>query len=189
MSHHLPESSRGDCLRPTDLSLLSSPLDFIQEEHLREREICAALCRIATSTVPPTDEVTGVIGFLRDELPLHLQDEEEDLFPLLKRRCEPEDEISKIISRLVEDHDHAQVDSPAVNIILESVLAGTKALSEHDRASLRRFATHARRHLILENAIILPFAKLRLTESDLQTLTLRMSHRRDRDHMSDTKRC
>jgi hemerythrin-like domain-containing protein len=54
------------------------------------------------------------------------------------------------------------------------------------RTRLARFAGHARRHLILENAIILPFARLRLTRHDLETLRLRMMQRRGLDRLMET---
>jgi len=181
MSDHRPDLNRGDCLKPTDPSLLNRPLDFIQEEHLREREICALLKRIANTLGPHANNARNVVVFLRDELPLHLQDEEEDLLPLLKRRCEPQDEIDKVIQRLLEDHHHAHGDTLAVITILEGVAEGTATLCDDERACLRSFSIQVHRHLILENAIILPLARLRLTESDLQSLRLRMLQRRGFD--------
>jgi hemerythrin-like domain-containing protein len=40
------------------------------------------------------------------------------------------------------------------------------------------FAHHARRHLILENAVILPIARARLTEADLNAMKRHMLERR-----------
>lgn len=179
--------SRGDCLKPTATTLLEKPLEFIHEDHLRERQICTMLDEIADNDVRSSDSVAQVLSFLKNELPLHLQDEEEDLFPLLRRRCERADEISKVIARLLSDHMHAADDTPPVIAILEVLVLEVRELIEDERSILTRFANHSRRHLILENAVILPFARLRLTEHDLKTLYLRMCQRRGLDRLSDAQ--
>lgn len=171
---------RGDCRAPTDLSLLGNPLDFMHEDHFREREICAQIDSLANAETPDADSAASILDFLRRELPLHLEDEDEDLFPLLRRRCAPEDEIGRAIARLSGDHGHAERETPRVLSILEKAARGVP-LSAHERTALTGYATQARRHLILENAVILPFARLRLTKGDLETLRLRMMQRRGLD--------
>lgn len=168
--------SRGACLSPTDFALLKDPLAFIAEDHLREREVCAVLDRIAGGDSPEQQDVSCVTSFLNKELPLHLADEEEDLFPLMRRCCTPEDEMDRIINRLLLDHQHAVEDTPVVAALLQELQS--RALSDEERQLLSRFAAHARRHLILENAVILPIARLRLSETDVESLRLRMAQRR-----------
>lgn len=187
MSNHARHLKRGGCHGPTNVALLGNPLDFFHEDHLREREICTTLDRIVATEKPDADDVIQALAFLREELPLHLEDEEQDLFPLLKRRCEREDEIERAIARLTRDHEHANEDTPVVVEILGRLETSQKLLSKDERAKLVDYAAHARRHLILENAIILPFAKLRLTKTDLETLTLRMMQRRGLDRLEETK--
>lgn len=174
-------TSRGDCLKPTASTLLGKPLEFIHEDHLRERQICTMLDEIADTKTPSLESAADALCFLSNELPLHLWDEEEDLFPLLRRRCEPEDEIDKVISRLLSDHMHAEEDTPPVIAILEKLRRGTEELTMLERENLKKFAMHSRRHLILENAVILPFARLRLTQRDLEKLYLHMCQRRGLD--------
>lgn len=166
---------RGDCQHPTNLQLLGDPLGFIHEDHLRERHICTTLDKLAADEPPSRADLDDARDFLGTELPLHIADEEEDLFPLLRRRCTSEDEIDRVIARLQGDHAHADFDTPAVTALVRDAHEG---LDEAGRDALRRYANHARRHLILENAIVLPFARLRLTRSDLETLRLRMMQRR-----------
>ncbi|RVT85525.1 hemerythrin domain-containing protein [Rhodobacteraceae bacterium CCMM004] len=176
---------RGACLGPTRRALLRDPLGFLHEDHLRERVICARIDAVAGGGTPDPAGVADIVAFLRHELPLHLQDEEEDLFPLLLRRCVPEDEIGRVIARLTLDHRHADTDTPRILAELGSLAAGTAALSPEMRARLARYAGHARRHLILENAIVLPFARLRPTGRDLETLRLRMMQRRGIDRPTE----
>ena len=181
MCKHVRHRNRGQCLAPTAVALLGTPLEFIHEDHLRERQVCALIDDIAQDTVPDNDAIFAVLSFLCNELPLHLRDEEEDLFPLLRRRCAPEDEIEKLIKKLHTDHAHADEDTPQIVAVLEELANETRAPDAHERAELLAFASHARRHLIFENAIILPFARLRLTDIDLETLRIRMCQRRGLD--------
>jgi len=187
MNTHVRDLKRGDCLCPTTPRLLGNPLDFIHEDHLRERQICAMLDRIAAEAAPDRDDLAHVREFLARELPLHLADEEEDLFPLLRRACEPEDEIGRAVDRLTADHDHAAEDTPRVLADLDALRASGSAPGADMRERFLHFAAQARRHLILENAIILPFARLRLSGRDLESLCLRMAQRRGLDRLHDLK--
>lgn len=178
MNGQTRDLKRGECLSPTPPQLLENPLDFMHEDHLRERQICAMLDRIATEGMPERDDLKHVLVYLVQELPLHLADEEEDLFPLLRRACEPEDEIGRAIERLILDHGHAARNTPPVIADLKALILSGSAPDKEMEIRFLRFSAQARRHLILENAIILPFARLRLTERDLQSLGLRMAKRR-----------
>jgi len=186
MNNRGRDLKRGDCLSPTNPALLENPLDFIHEDHLREREICALIDALAASRTPDTKAAACISAFLRDELPLHLADEEEDLFPLLIRRCEREDEINRAIARLSGDHQHAEQDTPLVLDILDAIISGSGPVPDGEKVILARYAAQARRHLILENAIILPFARLRLTKDDLETLSRRMMQRRGFNRPKET---
>lgn len=185
-------------LSSADLARLATPLDFIAEDHWREREICAALERLAATGqedernrtsagdlsvsassapgYPDPEDIAQSLTFLTRELPLHLADEEEDLFPLMRRCCAPEDEIGRVIERLLLDHSHAAKDTPKVIAILEDLQS--RPPTEQERQVLAQFASHARRHLILENAVVLPIARLRLRSCDHESLRLCMMQRR-----------
>lgn len=191
MGKHTRHLHRGEYLEPTAIMLLGKPLEFIHEDHLRERQICSMLDAIAQGTSCSETEIADILGFLTTELPMHLKDEEEDLFPLLRRRCEPEDEIEKVIAKLQMDHHHAGEDTPQVVSVLEVITKSRRRLETDERKTLTAYASHSRRHLILENAIILPFARLRLTAHDLETLYVRMCQRRGIKHLNgaeDTQR-
>ncbi len=180
MKHSEP-ARRGDGLSPTDPSLLSSPLDFISADHVRERAVCGMLDRIAADEVPSEGDIAQTMEFLSNELPLHLADEEEDLFPLLRRRCTPEDDIERAIARLTADHRHPDFDTPRMVEYLRQVYGSIGRLNSDARAAVARYASHVRKHLVLENAIVLPLAHVRLTNRDLATLGSRMLKRRGLD--------
>lgn len=172
-------TARGEHLGPTNPRLLGNPIDFIAEDHMRERAICTMIDTIAAAARPEDNDRDQVLAFLREELPLHLADEDEDLFPMMRARCEPDDEIDTVIDRLQSDHGHALTDTP--NVI--ALLRRGNELSDDSRSRLTDFATHSRRHIIVENAIILPIARARLTGDDLDIMRLHMLKRRGLDRL------
>jgi len=173
--------------RPPGVTRLGNPLDFIHDDHMREREICTMIDRLVAVGDPERDQANLVLSFLRKQLPLHLEDEEQDLFPLLRRRCKPEDEIDLALKRLATDHVKADDRTPEVVAILERLEDGDRDIGEPARSAMADYALHARHHLILEDAIILPFARLRLTAGDLETLLRRMLARRGLDRLMEAR--
>ncbi|MDE4175946.1 hemerythrin domain-containing protein [Phaeobacter sp. PT47_59] len=177
---------RGSGEKPTSLGLLANPLDFISEDHLRERQLCAMIDRLATADVRNRQEVTTVLRFLNEELNVHLRDEMDDLFPLLARRCTAEDAIEGVIDRIRADQDEAMRLMPQVRAMLAGCLDREGALSVKERGVLSRFAGHVRRHLVAENAILLPIARVRLTRADLRNLSKHMRSRRGLPDFAET---
>lgn len=185
MDNRQSNQNRGARLDPANVSLLGNPLDLIYKDHLREREICALIERIAAADIPECEDSTRVLSFLGRELPLHLADKEQDLLPLLRRRCGPEDGIEKVIEQFAIDHRNSDEDMPTLMATLAAIETRPEHFSDMQRTNLARYATQARHRLTLINAIILPFARLRLTETDLETLTLRMMQRRGLDRLAE----
>ncbi|MCU0829643.1 MAG: hemerythrin domain-containing protein [Tabrizicola sp.] len=169
---------RGGGDAPTHPGLLGRPLDFIGEDHLRERQICAVIDAVAQAERLDRQATLTVLRFLNEELNVHLRDEAETLFPLLARRCKPEDCIENAISRIRVDQDAALRLLPEVRAILAGCLDAGSDLSPGGRAILTRLAGHVRRHLVAENAILLPIARARLTRADLAMLAAQMRARR-----------
>lgn len=168
---------------------LNDPLDFIAEDHMREREVCASIDRIVAFASMEGAELEQVLTFLEAQLPQHLADEEIDLFPLMLKRCDPEDEIDKVIDKLQSDHSHAIADAPAIIAIIQGFDEKLPKPSRSDCQQMADFAHHARRHLILENAVILPIARARLTEEDLNTMKRHMMERRGLQPPLENEQC
>jgi len=173
-----PHGIRGSGEGRIDIRIAVDPIEFFVEEHMRQRVICANLDRLAEQAPADPELAQKILTHTRDELPLHMLDEEEDLFLLLRRRAQPEDELEKTLFRLDEDHENGKVLAEKAVIVLETIISGKKKLSKTEAKVLRKFADHERRHLIVENAIILPLARARLTDSDRETLALRIAARR-----------
>lgn len=185
MKRRKPVRSRSDCLSPTDPALLGDPLDFIAEDHLRERQICALIDGVANAESVGLPEIENVLSFLGEELEMHLQDEEAGLFPMMCDRCEAEDEIDRVIDRLRSDHARMTAVLPRVKEGFRILLDGRSSLNGDQRSMLTDFANDTRRHLIVENAIILPIARARLSAHDLDSLRLGMLRRRGLDRLME----
>ncbi len=170
---------------PTSVRLLNNPLDFIAEDHLRLRAMCAELDRLAETAAIEGTAISGMIEYLEQELPLLLADEDDDLMPRLLCRAEPEDELPKLAERLEKEHAEIADHLKSVTSGLASLALAT-SLSDVLRTSMIELANAARRHLILENAVLLPLAKARLTKEDLIALRSAMLKRRGLDNLFAT---
>ncbi|WP_108881471.1 hemerythrin domain-containing protein [Anderseniella sp. Alg231-50] len=164
-------------------SQLSEPLDYIFAEHFRQRVLCNALDEIADQEQPDRQMIEAVLRFLRVDFAPHMLDEEHDLFPMLRRRAEPEDRIDDVIGQLTQEHAADRLDAKLITEGLAKVLAGKAVTGVASSLAklLHRFAENERNHLTLENAIILPLARIRLTADDVRNLAQRMAARRGVD--------
>jgi hemerythrin-like domain-containing protein len=158
------------------------PLDFILAEHLNHRRMCRALERLAGAPEFDAARITSLLDFIRFDLTLHVIDEEEDVFPLLRRRCLPEDQVDDVLDRLALEHAEDQALSLRARDMLHACLIVRKPPQsiEGGADALLAFARHELRHLTLENAVVVPLARRRLSEEDLQGLSERLLARRQR---------
>jgi iron-sulfur cluster repair protein YtfE (RIC family) len=167
-------------IEPIPTALMAEPLNWLFAEHYRHRQFCALIERIAASQVVSHLETQEALTFLRHDLPLHIVDEEDDLFPLLRRRCEPEDEVDRVLGSLSADHrDDIDVVAQLISLLEASLrLERPPAASPKAQRQLRAFVARERAHIALENAVVLPIARLRLTQEDLDVFSRRMAARR-----------
>ena len=172
-------------LRPADQrERFRDPLEFIYAEHYRNRVISNTLDAAVPSLRPALSpaELNAIIRYYTVDRPLHIQDEEEALFPLLRRRCRESDNLPEILALLEAEHR----DDDA---LIESVLYGLMTFMRDggvDDPDLLAARSHAmadsqRRHLAWENSVVMPLAKKRLTASDLVELARAMAARRGID--------
>ncbi len=116
-------------IAPASPALLSAPLDFFFAEHFRQRQLYALLDQLAAAeTLDPT-LVEPVLDYLRHDMPLHVRDEEEGLFPLMRRRCRPEDEIESVLTKLSTEH-------AAHRSLARRVIRGLERARPRGRASM-----------------------------------------------------
>ena len=167
-------------IEPISTALMATPLDFFFAEHFRHRQLCGLIDQLSAATFFDPGPIAEVIDFLRFEAPIHIIDEEEDLFPLLRRRCLAEDEVEGVLGVLSAEHKADGVLGRAVRTYLERCLDSRAAPGANldGRRDLAAFAAQERRHLALENAVVLPIARQRLTPEDLTGLARRLAARR-----------
>lgn len=165
-------------LAAPDLRLLKRPLEFILAEHHRQRGLCNLLDRLAEAPAPAPAAAARAAAYIEHDMLTHVIDEEEDLFPLIRRRARPDDDVERVLGLLAREH--AEDDRLADVIVagLRRACAAGGTLPGSLRAALRTFAQRQRRHLAVENAVVMPLAEARLTAGDRLGLARRMAARR-----------
>lgn len=158
------------------------PIDFILAEHLNHRRMCRALEALADAADFDPAPIAALVDFIRFDLTLHVIDEEEDFFPMLRRRCAADDEINEVLDRLSCEHEQDKALSVRVRDVLNACLILRKPphAIEGGAEALRSFAHHELQHLALENAVVVPLARRRFEAADLQELSARLLARRRR---------
>lgn len=174
---------RYEAIEPAPLDLLREPLVWFFAEHYRHREVCARLLTLSTAVAFDESALSDVRSFMERDLPVHIIDEEDDLFPLLRRRCEPDDQIEKVLGMLSGEHANDMRDAAAVKALVTNAVKEKRGLAcyRETRAMIEPFCSQQKRHIAVENAVILPIARLRLTDSDLKNLGRRLAARRGLD--------
>jgi iron-sulfur cluster repair protein YtfE (RIC family) len=167
-------------IEPAQTGLLSAPLDWFVAEHQRHRQFCRLVAEAAESRIYDGGRLAQLATFIRRDLALHIVEEEEDLFPMLRRRARPEDQIEAALGRLSAEHAadaaSAQVALAHLDLCLETRSA--PGASAPARQALRAFASQELSHLALENAVVLPLARMRLKAGDLRKLSRGIAARR-----------
>lgn len=172
---------RSPAESPDAPEIFRHPIELIFADHDRQRIVCAALDRLAQDldAEDARDNAAYILDHLENNLPIHIADEEEDLFPLLKQRCLPDDKVEEMIALIAEEHEE---DSSHLDELLEplrQIAAGSRPVDAVSfTARARAFASFQRRHLGWENGTILPLAERRLTDADQAALGRKMAARR-----------
>jgi len=149
---------------------IEEQLDTLEKlvEHLPARGADAA-AREAAGRVIRYFDTAGVA---------HHRDEDEDVFPLLRHlaaeRRRPE--VSAVINGLEQDHTTMEAQWSRLRQRLQSILEGID--TRLDAEEVGRFAWLYRRHMEKESALVLPFAREAIGESDRAALGSRMAARR-----------
>lgn len=164
-------------------------LDFILFEHAKHREMCGALDRLADCGEFREADIAALADFIRSDLAAHVADEEEVLFPVLLQKCVEDDEVERAIARLDREHDVDRELSAQVRLFLLEAMTKRQALIDIPgaTASLRAFAHNQRQHMMLENAVLIPLARRRLSPNDLVDLGRRLAARRDAARRNESR--
>lgn len=175
-------SPRDPVIESADLRLLSAPLDFLEAEHYRFRAFLAHLERLASDRRVARRAAAArlLLAFLLGDAALHLAEEEETLFPMLRARCRTADGVERILGLVEGERARARDLSFAVVAGLRD--CASQAVPDAGFASsVATFVGAMRRHIDWENALVLPLARKRLTPGDLARLAVGMAERRGGD--------
>ncbi len=162
-------------------SIALNPLDVIAQAHAVQARMCDALERIADGLPDDVDRrlCAEVAACLQFELPLHHRDEEAGLFPLLRARALPSDDVGGTLDRLAAEHCADTDFASEVAERLDALGSGGRAENPDMLGyMLRGFFERYRRHVQWENALVMPVARLRLTVEDLASLAALMDENR-----------
>lgn len=158
-------------------------LDWIREEHGRQLTLFDNVESFLEREFydQAVDEAGHLVAYLTHDAVLHMQDEEEDLFPQMRLRCKAEDEIDTILLQLTWEHNLDRfliIDSV---IDLKNIIAVSAPHQLHVLGQrLLKFTEVQRRHIGWENDIVLPLARKRLRREDLKIMADNMTARRNR---------
>lgn len=163
-------------------NLLIEPIEYIFADHCRQRDMCKVLQSLAkqkTSAEAAVQSAELVLECLTHDLPLHIADEEKDLFPYLKKRAKPKDNVDNLLRLLSMEHERDHQLVTAVVAGLEKMPRGLSAeeTSDFNTAAEVLAASHLS-HLDWENAVVLDLARRRLTDDDQKAMAISMAARR-----------
>lgn len=160
---------------------LGDPVEFLYAEHASIVDWCHSLATLADD--PTADDAprlaASLLEFLDETLPRHIADEEEELFPRLKKRAPHDERLMSVIEQLQMEHHEDVEHGQALHDSLEGLAFG-RAIAEPAlfAAFVRVFTMLQRRHQTLENNVVLPAAFEYLDASDREALAHSMLARR-----------
>jgi len=170
-------------------NILLEPIDYLFADHCRQAILCDELHHFVAhffNAPPNPDRAAAILSCLKIDVNLHVADEELDLFPRLRMRVRAEDRFSELLRLLDKEHgrDHTLVEEVCADL---TRLAQGQSLEDPDRfcRSASALAASHISHLEWENAVLLPLARLRLTNEDLNAMGKTMAARRSIAYPSD----
>lgn len=160
---------------------IRDPLGVLLADHAEQELLCDRLIELVENLDADglAREADLLLRYLTRDLPRHMEDEERDLFPALRRLCDAGHGIHGILDQLSREHD---LDVDLVDFITEDLrkIAAAMHLPQPTRLliNVKAFAETQRRHLDWENLMVLPLAREVMTGGDLERMGRAMAARR-----------
>jgi hemerythrin-like domain-containing protein len=162
----------------------SEPLELLHACHGRIEQQCATLLRLPEhlaqfgSDAQAQQAAERVSRYFSSAGQYHHEDEEQDLFPLLRQAAINSDEqhILSLLDNLVAQHGDMFEAWQTLQPYLAEISRGGAVTPE--ALPVARFVELYRRHIALEEADMLPYARQALSPLQLQTLGKNMAARR-----------
>lgn len=165
----------------------SDPTGLLSDCHRRIEMFLGSLEAVAkVLDRPVTDETARALAsallYFREAAPKHTADEEESLFPRLRRIREPEAQSAlEQLDKLESDHRwaaplHEKIERLGQQYLSNGSLSGNEATSF--RAAAANLETMYRRHIEVEETVIFPVAASVLSQTDRTAIAQEMAERR-----------
>lgn len=189
-SERSSRADEGDALaeRIPD-NVLLEPIEYLFADHCRQATLCEALNQFVAhffDAPPNPDQAAAILCGFETDVSLHIADEEVDLFPRLRARAKAEDHLPELLRLLNKEHERDRALADEVCSSLGRIVQG-QSLEDPDRffrSASALTASHIS-HLEWENAVVLPLARSRLTNEDLNTMGKTMASRRSIPYPGD----
>jgi hemerythrin-like domain-containing protein len=166
-------------MNPEPLEALASCHERIERQLRSLEELAGYLAAEGPGAV--AQQAAGeVLGYFDSSGAQHHQDEDDDLFPLLRSRAGAlgRSEVAAAIDELEREHATMESQWQRLRGKLAAIAAAGKGAFGEDE--VRRFAWLYRRHMERESLLVLPFAREVLTPQERAGLGQRMAARRAR---------
>lgn len=161
-----------------------TPLEMLEACHERLQAQLATLARLAAwlpehgPDKQAQQAAANVMRYFDIAAVKHHQDEEDDLFPVLRARADDarRAELGTLIDWILADHQRLFAGWARMRARLERIAAGENA--DLSPADVEEFADAYRRHIQREEGELLPIARALLSEEDIAVLSGTMTARR-----------
>ena len=159
------------------------PFAMLEACHERVQRTLALLQRLRAhvqehgADVSAQQAARDVLRYFDIAAPLHHEDEELHVFPLLLAQGRPD--VAALVARLQRDHACMTADWAAARLPLQALVDGRQAgFSEADGAAFERFSGRYDRHIADEEALAYPAAQALLAAPVLEAMGREMAARR-----------
>jgi hemerythrin-like domain-containing protein len=159
------------------------PFAMLEACHERVQRTLTLLQRLRAhvlehgADVPAQQAAHDVLRYFDIAAPLHHEDEELHVFPLLLAQGTPG--VAALVARLQHDHLCMTADWVAARLPLQALVDGRQAgFSDADGTAFDRFVSRYDRHIADEEAVAYPAAKGLLAAPALQAMGSEMAARR-----------
>ena len=173
----------------------SNPLGLLSDCHRRIERFLEVLIQVAgrsggaSLAQQEREALEKALAYFRNSAPKHTADEEESLFPRLRKSGSAEAELA-CLAKLEDDHQAAARDHELVDALGRKWLAEGTLTAEQVRQlgeALARLSNTYRRHIAIEDDQLFPLAARVLPPDQLAEVGQEMAERRGVRHEAKIK--
>lgn len=165
----------------------SDPTALLSDCHRRIEMFLGTLEKVAACIENPLERDTrnaldSALRYFREAAPKHTADEEESVFPRMRRSDSPEIKTAlATLDALEQEHRradllHAEVDLIGKRCLEDGCLSSLEATQF--RQAIAELASIYKNHIRIEDDLVFPIAKRILSQTDNSTIAEEMSARR-----------